>query len=47
MPDTRLLKRALQYRPSGKRDIGRPKKRWRDAVSRRNRQLPNPWSEEE
>jgi hypothetical protein len=26
--DTRLPKRALQYRPSGKRDIGRPKKRW-------------------
>jgi hypothetical protein len=25
-------KRALQYRPSGKKDIGRPKKRWRDAV---------------
>jgi hypothetical protein len=32
MQDTRLPKRALQYRPSGKRDIGRPKKRWRDAV---------------
>jgi hypothetical protein len=30
--DTRLPKRALQYRPSGTRDIGRPKKRWRDAV---------------
>jgi hypothetical protein len=28
MPDTRLPKRALQYRPSGKRDIERPKKRW-------------------
>jgi hypothetical protein len=32
MQDTRLPKRALQYRPSGKRDIRRPKKRWRDAV---------------
>jgi hypothetical protein len=32
MQDTRLQKRALQYRPSGNRDIGRPKKRWRDAV---------------
>jgi hypothetical protein len=32
MKDIRLLKRALQYRPSGKRDIGRPKKRWQDAV---------------
>jgi hypothetical protein len=32
MQDTRLLKRALKYRPSGKRDRGRPKKRWRDAV---------------
>jgi hypothetical protein len=30
MQDTRLPKKALQYRPSGKRDIGRPKKRWRD-----------------
>jgi hypothetical protein len=32
MQDTRLPKRALQCRPSGKKDIGRPKKRWRDAV---------------
>jgi hypothetical protein len=32
MQDTRLSKRALQYRPSGKKDIGRPKKRWRDVV---------------
>jgi hypothetical protein len=28
MQDARLPKRALQYRPSGKTDIGRPKKRW-------------------
>jgi hypothetical protein len=28
----RLPKRALQYRPSGKRNLGRPKKRWRAAV---------------
>jgi hypothetical protein len=27
MQDTRLPGRALQYRPSGKRDLGRPKKR--------------------
>jgi hypothetical protein len=45
--DTRLPSRALQYRPSGKRDIGRSKKIWRDAVLKRNRQMPNPWSEEE
>jgi hypothetical protein len=32
MQDTILPKRSLQYRPSGKRDIGRPKKRWQDAV---------------
>jgi hypothetical protein len=32
MQDTKLPKRALQYRPSGKGDTGRPKKRWRDAV---------------
>jgi hypothetical protein len=47
MQDTRLPKRALKYRLSGKRDIGRPKKRWRNAVWRRNRQMLNPWSEEE
>jgi hypothetical protein len=27
MQDTRLPRKTLQYRPSGKRDIGRPKKR--------------------
>jgi hypothetical protein len=27
MQGTRLPERELQYRPSGKRDIGRPKKR--------------------
>jgi hypothetical protein len=32
MQNTRLPNRALQYRPSGKRDIARPKKRWQDAV---------------
>jgi hypothetical protein len=32
MQDTRLRKRAFQYRPSGKRDLGRQRKRWRDAV---------------
>jgi hypothetical protein len=31
MQDTILPKRALQYRPSEKRDIGRPKTRWRNA----------------
>jgi hypothetical protein len=32
MQDTRLPKKALRYRPSGKRDLGRPKKRWRDTM---------------
>jgi hypothetical protein len=41
MQDTKLPKRALRYRPSGRRNIGRPKKKLRDAV------MPNPWSEEE
>jgi hypothetical protein len=32
MQDTGLPKIALQYRPSGKKDLGRPKKRWPDAM---------------
>jgi hypothetical protein len=28
MTETRIPKLILQYQPNGKRDIGRPKKRW-------------------
>jgi len=28
MDDTRLLKHALNYKPQGRRDCGRPRKRW-------------------
>jgi len=28
----RLPKQALKYRPEGRRNIGRPKKRWRDQL---------------
>ena len=32
MEINRIPKQALQYRPKGRRDIGRPKKRWRDQL---------------
>jgi len=28
----RLPKQALQYKPKGRRNIGRPRKRWRDQI---------------
>jgi hypothetical protein len=28
----RMSKQALQYRPKGRRNIGRPRKRWRDRL---------------
>jgi len=30
MDTNRLSKQALQYKPKGRRNIGRPRKRWRD-----------------
>jgi hypothetical protein len=30
MDTNRLPKQALQYKPKGRRNVGRPKKRWRD-----------------
>jgi hypothetical protein len=32
MDRNRLPKQALQYRPKGRRDVGRPRKRWRDQL---------------
>jgi hypothetical protein len=32
METNRLPKQALQYEPKGRRNIGRPKKRWRDQL---------------
>jgi len=32
MDTNRLPRRALKYRPEGKRNIGQPKKRWRDQL---------------
>ena len=30
MPENRLPRNALQYRPQGKRDLGTPYRRWKD-----------------
>ena len=32
MDTNRLPKKELQYRPKGRRNIGRPRKRWRDQL---------------
>ena len=32
MDRNRLPRQALKYRPEGRRNIGRPKKRWRDQL---------------
>ena len=32
MDRNRIPKQALRYRPKGRRNIGRPKKRWRDQL---------------
>jgi hypothetical protein len=32
MDTNRIAKQALQYRPQGQRNIGRPRKRWRDQL---------------
>ena len=29
MPENRIPRKALQYRPQGKRDLGRPYRRWK------------------
>ena len=32
MDTNRLPKQALQYKPNGRKNIGRPRKRWRDQL---------------
>ena len=32
MDTNRLPKQALQYKPKGRRNVGRPRKRWRDKL---------------
>ncbi|PSN47004.1 hypothetical protein C0J52_15326 [Blattella germanica] len=33
MPYNRMPQRIFHYRPDGRRDIGRPRKRWKDQLS--------------
>ena len=45
MDTSRLPKQALQYKPKGRRNIGRPKKRWKDQLhleDQGNRNTPKP-----
>jgi len=32
MDTNRITKQALQYKPKGRRSVGRPRKRWRDPI---------------
>jgi hypothetical protein len=45
MNTNRIPKQALQYKPKGRRNIGRPRKRWRDQrylEDQGTRNTPNP-----
>ena len=45
MDTNRILKKALRYRPKGRRNIGRSKKRWRDQLHFKDQgtgNTPNP-----
>ena len=37
----RLPKQALQYKPKGRRNVGRPRKRWRDQLHLENQGTGN------
>jgi hypothetical protein len=42
MDNTRLPKHALSYQPRGKRDHGRPRKRWQRSMPEQVKR-PDPW----
>jgi len=45
MDTDRLPKQALQYKPKGRRNIGRPRKSWRDQLHPEDQgtgNMPNP-----
>jgi ATP-dependent Lon protease len=45
MDTNRMPRQALRYRPEGRRNVGRPKKRWRDQIHFENQgtgNTPNP-----
>jgi len=45
METNRLPKEALQYKPKGRRNIGRPRKRWKDQLRLEDQgtgNMPNP-----
>ena len=45
MDTNRIPKQALQYKPKGRRNIGRPRKRWRDQLDLEDQgtgNTPNP-----
>ena len=46
----RIPKQALQYKPKGRRNIGRPKKRWRDQLHDEDQgtgNTPNPYEHDD
>jgi hypothetical protein len=46
MDTNRIPKQALQYRPKGRRNVGRPRKRWKDQIHLEDQgtgNTPNPY----